>query len=67
MAKQKSVTVTEWIVLFILFAIPVVNLIALLVFALGYGNQSVVNFARACWILIGIAFVLGVLIGLLGG
>ncbi|MEM9807955.1 MAG: hypothetical protein AAF959_22030 [Cyanobacteria bacterium P01_D01_bin.56] len=67
MTKEKPVTVTEWIVLLLLFSFPVVNLIALAVFAFGYGSRSIVNFARAAWIFIGVAFIIGIFIGLLGG
>jgi len=57
--ENKPVSVGEWIVTFILLAIPVVNIIMLLVWALGGGaHPSKKSYAQATLILgVGVAAV----------
>ncbi len=49
----------EWFGLFLLFFIPVVNIIVFIVGACGVGKRSFVNYCRAVllWMLIGVAIV----------
>ena len=44
---MEPVGVWEWFLLMLLFAIPIVNLIAIIVIACGKGKPSVVNLCRA--------------------
>ncbi|MDJ0649865.1 MAG: hypothetical protein QNJ60_14315 [Xenococcaceae cyanobacterium MO_188.B19] len=50
----------EWFGLFLLFLIPVVNIIVFLLGACGVGKRSFVNYCRAAllWMLIGVGIVL---------
>lgn len=57
---MEPVGVWEWFWLMLLFAIPIVNLIAIIVIARGKGNPNVVNYCRALllWFLVGIILAL---------
>lgn len=57
---MEPVGVWEWFWLVLLFAIPIVNLITIIVIARGKGKPSFVNFCRAIvlWFLVGIILVL---------
>lgn len=56
------VSVGLWIVIFIVTAIPIVNFIALLIFAFGSGNKNIKNYARACLIVFVIVFFIALII-----
>ncbi len=58
---EEAVTLWEWIIIFILFLIPLANLIVLMALAAGNGRPSLVTFSRASLILFGVFFALGVL------
>lgn len=57
---MEPVTVGEWFWLILLFAIPLVNIIAFIVFASGAGKQSLVNLCRAylMWFCVGLALAI---------
>ncbi len=57
---MEPVGLWEWFWLILLFAIPVVNLIAIIVCACGVGKPSLVNHCKAMliWFLIGLALVI---------
>jgi len=58
--KKSVVTIGDWIITFILMAIPVVNIIMIFVWAFGSGApESKANWAKAVliWFLIGIVLV----------
>ena len=67
---MEVVDVGSWFWLILLFAIPIVNIIAIIVIACGSGNRNVVNLCRAylLWFLVGIVLfvVLGIISTLLG-
>ncbi|MEO8205520.1 MAG: hypothetical protein ABI615_05015 [Chthoniobacterales bacterium] len=66
--ENQEVTVGNWIVTFILLAIPIVNIIMLIIWAIGNDVlPSKRNYARAALILFGVFVVIGILVGLLGG
>lgn len=50
--RSKELTIWQWILIFLLLAIPGVNIIALLIWAIGFGqlNRNLVSFARAFWV-----------------
>jgi hypothetical protein len=57
----KPISVGNWIVTFILLAIPLVNIIMLIVWAAsGSTHPSKKSFARAYLILIGVIFVIAI-------
>jgi len=61
---KKPLTVGDYIVMFILFCIPFVNIILLLVWAFGSNvNENKKNYCRAILILALIGIVLGILFG----
>ena len=66
--KYEPVSIGGWIGVFLLSAIPVVNLILLIVWACGgSAKQSLINYARAVLILAAIGVVLGVIIAVAAG
>ena len=67
---MEVVDVGSWFWLILLFAIPIVNIIAIIVIACGNGNRNVVNLCRAylLWFLVGVVLVVAFsLIGALFG
>ncbi len=44
---KKDVSILDWIIVFIILTIPVINFIMIIVFALGNFNTSLKNFAKA--------------------
>ena len=64
MASQKgSISVGEWIITFIILAIPLVNIIMLFVWAFGGGvNLSKKNYARASLIFLAAVLVLYIIL-----
>ena len=72
MDENKPVSLGEWIITLIILAIPLVNLIMLIVWAVsGNTNPSKQNYARATLIIgaifIALAVVIGVIAGVAGG
>ncbi len=68
MSKNSSVSVGEWIITFILLAIPLVGFIMLFVWAFGSDtNECKRNYAKATLILVVILVVLSILIFLVMG
>jgi len=64
--EYKPLTVGNWIVIMILLSIPVVNIVMLIIWAMGGSTQpSQKNYARAILLLFGVVAVLGILAGLL--
>ncbi|MEM1255373.1 MAG: hypothetical protein AAGI69_23290 [Cyanobacteria bacterium P01_H01_bin.21] len=63
---MEIVDVGSWFWLILLFAIPIVNIIAIIVIACGNGNRNVVNLCRAylLWFLVGIVLV--TIVGVIG-
>ena len=62
-SKKSAISVGEWIVTFIILAIPIVNIVMLFVWAFGGdANLSKKNYARATLILIAIIIVLYVIL-----
>jgi hypothetical protein len=60
--EYKPVSVGNWILTFIILAIPLVNLIMLIVWAVGGSTQpSKKTFAQAYFVLIGIAICIGII------
>jgi len=65
-SEYKPISVGEWILTFILLAIPLVNLIMLIVWAVsGSTHPSKKTFAQAYFVLIAIAICIGVLAAIL--
>ena len=65
-SEYKPVSVGNWIITFIVMGIPVVNLIMLIIWALGgTPHQSKKTWAQASFVLLGIGFCLSVLGALL--
>ena len=67
---MEVVDVGSWFWLILLFAIPIVNIIAIIVIACGNGNRNVVNLCRAylLWFVVGVVLVVAFsLIGALFG
>jgi hypothetical protein len=65
-SEYKAVSVGNWILTFIILAIPPVNLTMLIVWALGgSSNPSKKTFAQAYFVILGIAVCIGVLLALL--
>ena len=68
---MEVVDVWSWFWPILLFAIPIVNIIAIIVIACGGSNRNIVNLCRAylMWFLVGIALVLvaGIISTLAGG
>lgn len=56
-AVDDVMSVVDWIVTFLILSIPIVNIVALLIWANGTGNRNKVNFAKAALILVAIGFV----------
>jgi hypothetical protein len=64
--ENKPVSVGDWILTFILLAIPIVNIVMLVVWAFGgSAHPSKKTYAQATLIITGVVIVLGVLIGIL--
>ena len=60
--QENPVSIGDWILTWILLAIPVVNIIMLFVWALSSGsNKSKQNFARASFVIFIIFFVISLL------
>lgn len=55
------VSVGSWVVILIILAIPIVNIIALLIMAFSQGNMNIKNFAKASLILMVIPLTLIIL------
>ncbi|MEM9090463.1 MAG: hypothetical protein AAGC93_17155 [Cyanobacteria bacterium P01_F01_bin.53] len=57
---MEVVDVWSWFWLILLFAIPIVNIIAFIVIVCGVGNRNIVNLCRAflLWVLVGFALVI---------
>jgi hypothetical protein len=65
-SEYKPVSIGNWILTFILLAIPLVNLIMLIVWAVGSSTHpSKKTFAQAYFVLIAVAICLGILFALL--
>lgn len=65
-SENKPVSVGNWILTFIILAIPLVNLIMLIVWAVGgTTHPSKKTFAQAYFVLIGIAICIGILAALI--
>ena len=56
----------EWFWLFLLFSIPVVNVIAIIWMAVGSEKSSLANFCRAILLWFVVGLVLAILAGVLG-
>jgi membrane protein YdbS with pleckstrin-like domain len=64
--ENKSVSVGEWIITIIILAIPLVNIVMLIVWAANESTHpSKKNYAKAALIVIGVLFAIGILAGLL--
>jgi hypothetical protein len=64
--ENKPVSVGDWILTFILLAIPIVNLVMLFIWAFGgSAHPSKKTYAQATLIITGVVIVLGALIGIL--
>jgi hypothetical protein len=64
--EYKPVSVGNWIITFIILGIPPVNLIMLIIWALGgTAHPSKKTFAQAFFVLLGIWFCIGLLIALM--
>ena len=61
-ADDEVVSIGVWIVVLIVLAIPIINIIALLVLAFGNHNENLKNFAKASLILGGIGLLLAILV-----
>ncbi|MCT4597650.1 MAG: zinc finger Ran-binding domain-containing protein [Vallitalea sp.] len=55
------VSIGQWIIIFILLAIPFVNIIMVFVYAFGWDNETINNFGKATLIMILIGIVLAAL------
>ncbi len=65
--NQAPVSIKEWIIIFILSALPIVNIVMLFVWAFGgNANKSVENWAKASLLLFIFVVVLFGIIALLG-
>ena len=64
---METVGVWDWFWLILLFVIPVINIIAFIVIACGYGNRNVVNLCRAYLIWAAIGLGLYMLFAVLAG
>jgi hypothetical protein len=65
-SENKPVSIGEWILTFILLAIPLVNLIMLIVWAVSSSTHpSKKTFAQAYFVLIAIVFCIGLALALL--
>lgn len=58
---ERPMSVGEWLITLIIFAIPCVGIIMMFVWAFGQGNQGRKNYARAALILTAIGIVLSVI------
>ncbi|WP_237665023.1 hypothetical protein [Sutcliffiella horikoshii] len=59
---NSEVTIGTWIVVLLLIAIPLINIIVLLVLAFGDHNVNLKNFAKASLILMVVGFMLALLV-----
>jgi hypothetical protein len=57
------VSVGKWVLLLIVLAIPIINLVVLLVLAFGNDNINLKNFAKASLIIMVIGLVFALLVG----
>ena len=65
-SEYKPVSVANWIFTFIILAIPLVNLIMLIIWAVGGTSYpSKKTFAQANFVILGIAFCISVVIAIL--
>lgn len=64
--QDEVVSTGRWIFYLILIMIPVVNLITIFYFALGSRNKTIRNLGKAFLILLGIAVIIGFILGILG-
>ncbi len=66
--ENKSISVGDWIITFIILAIPLVNIIAVFIWALSSSTHpSKKSYAQALIIVFIVMMVLAILIALLGG
>ena len=66
--KNEPVTIKEWIIVFIITAIPLVNIVMLFVWAFGgNANKSIESWAKASLLMFLFTIVLVVIMGLLFG
>lgn len=66
--RAAALSVGDYIIMFIVFSLPLVNLIMALVWGFGSGvNPNKRNFAKAWLIMLLIAIILGILMGLIAG
>lgn len=64
--KEGSISVEEWIFIFILLAIPFVNIVLIFVWAFSDSvNETQKNYAKATLIMIPIGIILGLIFGAL--
>jgi heme/copper-type cytochrome/quinol oxidase subunit 4 len=64
--NSAPITVGQWLITFLLMAIPIVNIILLFIWAFDSDtNPNKKNFAKAYLIIMAIGFVLAILIGIL--
>ncbi len=64
--ENKPVSVGDWIVTFILLAIPIVNIVMLFVWGFGgSAHPSKKTYAQATLIIMGVVICLGILFGVL--
>ena len=65
-SEYKPVSVGNWILTFIILAIPLVNLIMLIIWAVGGTSYpSKKTFAQAYFVILGIAFCISIVVALL--
>lgn len=60
--NQQVMTVGEWILTFIICAIPCVNVIMLFVWAFGSGNENRKNYAKAALIMSVIGIIISIIV-----
>ncbi|MEO6053171.1 MAG: hypothetical protein ABIP97_04090 [Chthoniobacterales bacterium] len=66
--ENQEITVGQWIITFILQAIPIVGIVMIIIWAIGNNVPvSKRNYARAILILLAVVIVIGIVVGLLGG
>lgn len=67
-SKPEILTLKDWLITFLIMAIPIVNIIMLLLWAFeNKVNENKSNWAKATLIWIGIFMIFGLIIGLIAG
>ncbi len=61
--SEEVVSIGTWVLILILTAIPIVNIIAVLVMAFGVDNENIKNYGKAALIIIGIGLLFAILLG----